>query len=46
MLIGGVGGSVLARKLGAASGPAAAAQEFARANAIKPGVRFLNAKKN
>jgi methionyl-tRNA formyltransferase len=46
VLIGGVGGSILARKLGAASGPAVAAQEFARANGIKPGIRFLNAKKS
>ena len=44
VLIGGSGGAVLARKLGGASGPAVAAQEFAQANAIKAGVRFLNAK--
>jgi methionyl-tRNA formyltransferase len=46
MLVGGVGGSILARKLGAASGPSVAAREFAQANDIKPGARFLNAKKS
>jgi methionyl-tRNA formyltransferase len=44
ILIGAAGGSILARKLGGAAGPALAAQEFAKANGIEPGVRFLNPK--
>jgi methionyl-tRNA formyltransferase len=44
IVVGGNGGSVLARKLGAASGPAVPAHDFAKAQAIRPGVRFLNPK--
>ncbi len=44
VLIGAQGGAILARKLAAASGPAAPAHEFAAAHGIVPGARFLNAK--
>ena len=46
VLIGGRGGSIMARKLAGASGPAAPAHEFARAQGIRPGMRFLNARKD
>ncbi len=44
VLVGGAGGSILARKLSGASGSASPAQEFARAQGLKVGMRFLNAK--
>jgi methionyl-tRNA formyltransferase len=44
VLVAGNGGSVLARKLAAATGPALPAAEFAKANGIAPGSRFLNPK--
>jgi methionyl-tRNA formyltransferase len=44
VLIGGVDGSILARKMSGASGPAVPAHEFAQAQGVKPGLRFLNPK--
>jgi len=45
LLVGGNGGSILARKLSGETGAAVAAQEFAAAQGLQPGMRFLNAKK-
>ncbi|HXH21261.1 MAG TPA: methionyl-tRNA formyltransferase [Dehalococcoidia bacterium] len=46
ILVGGRGGSILARKLSPASGPAVPAREFALAHGITPGARFLNPKRS
>lgn len=42
--VGALGGTILARKLSGETGPATAAQEYAQANNLLPGARFLNAK--
>lgn len=44
VLIGAKGGSILTRKLAGATGPAAPAHEFAKAQGLRPGSRFLNPK--
>lgn len=44
VLIGGAGGSILARKLGPESGPAAKASEFSQSTGLRVGMRFLNPK--
>jgi methionyl-tRNA formyltransferase len=45
LLIAGVEGSILARKLAPESGSPAPAREFAIATGMEPGLRFLNAKR-
>ena len=44
LLVGGHGGALLVRKLQGAAGPAQPAREFAAANGLDPGQRFLNPK--